>query len=76
MSSLVVPVSFENIYFDGHSEHLQSWVIESTPLIIFKVWMMSNLSYCILRLEDLTLSVCSCTVDLVLGVWPIVEFVQ
>ena len=43
MSSLVVPVSFENIFFNGHSEHLQFWVTESIPLIILNVWMMSVL---------------------------------
>ena len=42
MWTLVVPVSFENI-FDGHSDHLQSWVTESIPLIILNVWMMSVL---------------------------------
>ena len=40
---LVVPLAFLNISFDGHCEHLQSWLTESILLIILKVWIMSVL---------------------------------
>ena len=46
---LVVPLAFWNIGFDGHCEHLQSWLTESVSLTILKVWIMSVL--CLLKFK-------------------------
>ena len=33
-------MSLKDIFVDGHSEHLKSYVTESIPLIILIAWMM------------------------------------